>query len=249
MKIPRLWVDTDDRSIAAFRIQKVWRRYRVQYRLRLQGIGILSRSKCHNEEDLVTCEESNRIHPGNYFSFEEEGKLYCFDFRTIYAWSLEKLKPTNPYTRKELTIETRKRLKEIAYLRSKTALGLFHDADRPNDYEKVFEDHWILIGQYIEENLFEEINLGLLLNLNRTQFWLFSSYMCESLLIWASEKKDTRRDLYYTWMRYCLRKQTLEIRGNTNVAYYVANTLLKILKDCKQPYEVCFQIMSARMRL
>jgi hypothetical protein len=249
MKVPKLWVDTDDRSIAACRIQKIWKGYRVRYRMILQGPGILSRVKCHNEEDLVSCEERNKIHPGNYFSFEEEGKLYWFDFRTIYAWSLERLKPTNPYTRKELTIETRKRLKEIAYLRSKTALCLFHDLSRSSEYQKVFQDHWTLIGQYIEENLFEEINLGILLNLNRTQFWVFSSYMCESLLVWASEKKSSRRDLYYTWMRYCLRRQTLEIGGNTDVAYYVGNTLLKILRDCKQPYEVCFQIMGARLRL
>jgi len=246
MKVPKIWLDTCDKTIAAFKIQKIWRGYRVRYRLRLQGPGVLQRSKCHNEEDLVTCEEKTRIHPGNYFSFEEDGKLYCFDFRTIYSWSLEHLKPTNPYTRKELSTETRKRMKELATIRSKTALSLFHDT-RP--YKKLFGDQWMLIGQYIEENLFEEVNPEVLLNLNRTQFWLFTSYMCESLMIWAREKKNTRRDLYCSWMKYCWRRQTLELNQNTDAPYYVGQTLLKILRDCKNPYEVCFQIVGARLRL
>jgi len=249
MKKPRLWVDTDDRSLAAKKIQKIWNGYRVRYRMVLQGIGVMKRGACHNQDDLVTCEETSQIHPGNYFSFEEDGKLYCFDFRTIYAWSLEKLKPTNPYTRQELSLETRKRLKEVAYLRGKTPLSLFHESSRTRELEKVFADHWMLIGQYLGEHLFEEVDIGLLLNLNRTQFWLFTSYMCESLMLWAIEKKNTRRDLYYIWMRTCWRRQTLEITLDTNVAYYIGSTLLKILRDCKNPYDVCFQIMSARHRL
>jgi hypothetical protein len=217
--------------------------------MRMQGVGIMSRKKCHNEEELFTCEERDRLHPGNYFSFEEDGKLYWFDFRTIYLWSLENLKPTNPYTRACLTLETRKRLKQVAVIRERVGLPLFHNIERNLDSSKVFADRWMLIGQYMEENLFEEINPRILLNLNRSQFWLFSSYMRDSLLVWSKELPGTRRKYYYNLMLNCWKRQTIEFKSNTNVASYIGATLLKILKDSKQPYEICFQIMSARHRL
>jgi len=189
------------------------------------------------------------VHPGNYFSFDEDGKIFWFDVRSIYAWSLEQLKPTNPYTRQNLSIETRKRLKKVIAIRELKLLPLFHDLRRLMEFKKVFADRWMLIGQYMEENMFEDTNPNLIFNMSRTQFWLFSYHMYESLLLWANEKPQSRRLMYCVWMKQCWRRQTLEINGTTNVAFYVGGTLLKILKDCKEPYDICFQIMSARHRL
>ena len=251
MKVPRLWIDKDDKTRCVLRIQKIWRGIRVRRLMNLQGPGVLNRTYCHNDEDLVTCQGKTEVHPGNYFSFDEGGKIYWFDFRSIYSWSLEHIRPTNPFTRQELTLETRQRIKEIAFLRENKLMPLFHDLGRAMDFKKVFVDRWMLIGQYLDENMFEDISPVVFTEMNRTQFWLFSSFMCESLLVWAKEKKHphSRRNIYYAWMKNCWRRQTLELATTSNVAYYVAGTLLKILKDCKQPYEVCFQIMSARHRV
>jgi len=247
MKKPKLWSEEKANSIVL--IQKRWRGYRIRNRMKLQGPGILKRSLCHNDDDLVTCENRDEVHPGNYFSFDEDGKIFWFDIRSIYAWSLEHLRPTNPYTRQPLSIEIRKRLKQVIILREAVGLPLFHDLKRIMDIKKVFSDRWTLIGQYLEENLFEDMNLTVLLNMNQTQFWLFSYHMYESLLLWANEKPDSRRPVYCAWMKQCWRRQTLEMNATTNVAFYVSGTLLKILKDCREPYEVCFQIVAACHRL
>ena len=248
-KNPRLWADVNPVAESAIKIQKIWRGWFVRYLLDMAGPGVLKRSLCHNEEDVITSEE--KVHPFNYFAFHEDGKVFWFDIKSIFQLSLDKLKPINPYTRQELSLETRKRMKECIYYREVRLLPLFYDPLYLTDSDKVLAMRWTMISQMLEESLFIDINPMFFIALNRTQLWEFTAMLRNSLLLWAKEHKNvhSRRNIYYVWAHSCWRRQTLEAATPKQVCHYLGGCLLKILKDCKQPYEVCFKILSARHSL
>jgi len=216
--------------------------------LKLAGPGVLKREKCHNEEELITYDAKNELYPFDYFSFLENGKLYWFDIRSIFQWSTEHLKPVNPYTKQELRLETRKRLKDCVFHRESRGLPLYHDITLSTTREKLFAMRWMMISQILEENLFIEIDPMLFVNLNRSQIWTMTHVLRDSMLIWAKEHTNinSRRNIYYCWIAKCFKRQTLEYATSSQVLYYLSSTLLRILKDCKTPYDICFQIVSAR---
>jgi hypothetical protein len=248
-KNPRLWSGISSTVDSATKIQKIWRGWITRYLVDLSGPGTLKRSICHNEEDVITAEET--VHPSNYFSFHEDGKVFWFDIRSIFQISLGKLQPENPYTRCPLTLDTRKRLKECIYYRECRRLPLFHDPMYLTDRDKVFEMRWMMISQMLEESLFIDINPMFFIALNRTQIWEFTAFLRNSLMIWARNHNNihSRRNIYYIWLNSCWRCQTLEISTTKQVCHYLGACLLKILKDCKRPYDVCFKILSARHSL
>jgi len=241
-KNPVIW--TSDKSENVIVIQKLWRGYRVRNYFALAGPGVLKRSICNNAEDIVTFDT---IHPMNYFSFSDESKVYCFDFRSIFQMCISKLNPENPYTRQALNIEDRKRLKEMCVLRERRSLPLVHDPLYMTDRDKVFEMRWMMISQMLGEQLFTDLEPIYLYGLNRVQLWQFTQLLRLSFLTWAKEHNSpkSRRTTYYLWIHSCLRRQAYEELSAKEVALFLGGCLLKILKDCKQPYEICFRILAA----
>lgn len=248
-KNPRLWSAVNSTGDSAIKIQKIWRGWIVRYILRLAGPGVLKRSLCHNTEDVVTSEE--KVHPFDYFAFHEDSKIFWFDIRSLFQISIAKLQPENPYTRCPLTLDTRKRLKEAIYYRESRLLPLFHDPLYLADMDKIFEMRWMRVSQMLEESLFIDINPMFFIALNRTQLWEFTALLRDKLLLWAKEHKNvnSRRNIYYLWIHTCWRRQTMEIADTKQVCRYLGACLLKILKDCKSPYDVAFKILSARHSL
>jgi hypothetical protein len=250
-KNPRLWSEANSADPKAILIQKIWRGWITRYRIDLAGPGVLNRKICHNEEDVITFVERDKIHPLNYFAFFEDNKVFCFDIRSIFQLSIDHLKPTNPYTRQELSLDTRKRMKECIYYRELRLLPLFHDPLYLTDQDKVFGMRWMMISQMLEESLFIDINPMFFIALNRTQLWEFTAMLRNSLLLWAKEHTSvhSRRNIYYVWVHTCWKRQTLEVANTKQVCHYLGGCLLKILKDSKQPYDACFKILSARHSL
>lgn len=248
-KSPRLWSVVNSAGDSAVKIQKVWRGWIVRYLHDLSGPGVLKRSLCHNEDDVITAED--KVHPSDYFAFHEDGKVFWFDIKSIFQLSINELKPTNPYTRQELSLDTRKRLKECIYYRELRRLPLFHDPLYLTDRDKLFTMHWMMISQMLEENLFIDINPLFFTALNRTQLWEFTALLRDLILVWAKEHNGihSRRNIYYIWIQACWRRQTMEIADTMQVCRYLGACLLKILKDCKRPYDICFKLLSARYNL
>jgi hypothetical protein len=248
-KNPRLWTEVNKVSDVVVTLQHLWRGWIAKHIIALAGPGVFKRSLCHNTEDVITSDE--KIHPFNYFSFEEDGKIFCFDIRSIFQISLSKLQPENPYTRQKLSLETRKRLKEAIYYRESRRLPLFHDPLYLSDAHKVFEMRWMRISQMLEESLFIDINPMFFIALNRTQLWEFTAILRDKLLLWANEHSNinSRRNIYYLWVHTCWKRQTLEVADTKKVCYYLGACLLRILRDAKQPHDLCFKILSARHSL
>lgn len=244
-KNPRLWSIVNSADRHAVRIQKLWRGWIVRHILKLAGSGVLKRSVCNNEEDVVTFESN--VHPFDYFSFEEDGFVYWFDSKTLLQITINNLKPSNPYTRKELSIETRKRFKEFIVHRKFRHLPLFHEPTYLRDHDKLVLMYWVTICQILEENIFIDVNPSMFLLLNQAQLWTLVGVLRHDLLLWAKEHKTPHspRNFYYIWIHNCWKYQTYSIEPLKATLTVVGKTLLKILEISKHNYEVCFKIVSA----
>jgi len=114
MRNPVLWSDAHrTRAPPIVRIQACVRGWLVRTRLGYAGPGVLSRKNLANDEDIITYAEKSRVHPMNFVSFEENGKIWWFEFGSLWAWCMRNREPANPYTKIPLSSETRKRLRVL----------------------------------------------------------------------------------------------------------------------------------------
>jgi hypothetical protein len=112
MKLPTVWADIHrSKASRLVRLQAVVRGWLVRLRVRLGGPGVLRRAQCFNDEELVTCTPKESQRPFDYFAFDEGGKVWWFDFQTLWRWACQSHEPVNPYTKVPLSLETRKRLR------------------------------------------------------------------------------------------------------------------------------------------
>lgn len=95
-KNPRVWTQVNNIDKHIVKIQSFWRGWWLRNQLKLAGPGVLQRKVIHNEDELVTCDSVSSIHPLDYFAFEEGGKIYAFDIRSLITWFHKGTQPINP---------------------------------------------------------------------------------------------------------------------------------------------------------
>ncbi len=250
LKTHRLWVDVNDIEKRARLIARVWRGYFVRKQLKLAGPGVLRRSKCHNQEEVLSFEPIKSVDPFDYFGFQENDKIYGFDIRTIIDSSNRNTVPINPYTRQPLQLEDRKRLRSLYGYRFRNKLPIFYDNNKLSDATSILSNRWLQISQILEENGFFNMNPNLFLGLNRTQLYIFLTMILNDMKTWAAEHKDinSKRFLYVFWIQNILNKYSTTQSIN-QYSFYVSTILLTILYNSAEPYTVCFIILSALCRL
>jgi len=240
-KNKRLWIKIHDLDKSIIKFQSLFRGWLLRSTLKLAGPGVLNRSVCHNEEDVVSCIEKNKLNPTDYFAFEEDGKIFWFDIRTIYHWTSQNLEPTNPYTRQLLTMETRKRLKRIVDRREYFGYDTFHD---PNFFsttnQVVFL--WYQIIQTLNENLFADIPETYFSLLNEFQIVEFSDLLLQSVSDWKKSKNPINCNFYLCLEHSCIFMSCDFYRGY--IPFLI--TILSIIRYHKIQYEFSFKFMSAR---
>jgi hypothetical protein len=150
MKKKRIWADQFENKKQVVLIQKIWRGFFVRNCLKLSGEGVLKRSLCHNDEDLVTTDAKTNVQPFNYFSITEGEKIYWFDVCSINQWVRNN--STNPYTRQPINLVDRARLRELCMMRRRMHMPNLHMADSSVSAK------WKEICQIIEENGFFDMN-------------------------------------------------------------------------------------------
>lgn len=248
-KNPRLWSKVNGIDIKVQKIQKIWRGYLLRKRLQLAGPGVLKRSLCNNEDELITFESIKLVHPFDYFGFEEGGKVYGFDIRSIID-SLHRT-ATNPFTRQQLSIEARKRIREIYGYRLRHKLENYYEHNVLKTTDLLLQNRWTQVCQIIEENGFYNTNPNIFLGLNKTQLYIFLNMVCNDLEVWAAEHKtrSSKRFKYLVWVRNTLRKFQNRVEDVNYYSFSVASILCILLYDCVDCYNICFIIMSALYRL
>jgi hypothetical protein len=249
-KIKRLWAEVNNGNQKAIIIQKLWKGYFLRHRLKLAGEGVLNRKNCHNTEELVTLDDKTKVHPINYFSFREADKLYWFDVRSMYHILKRSAKPENPYTRQPLTIETRRRLRDICRIRKKLGLENYHDPPLPHHFAELINEKWLTVCQIIEENGFFDMNHLMFSSLNRSQMYVLLNFIRLDMVAFATEHSiRSKRYQYLQWLRTCLTNFEKNRTNRLQCSWATSKVLLSILYDCPENYPVCFIIVSAMCRL
>lgn len=249
-KVKRLWADVNNGNQKARTIQKIWRGYFLRHRLKLAGEGVLDRKNCHNTEELVTLDDKTKLHPINYFSFREADKLYWFDVRSLYQILKKSTKPDNPYTRQPLTIETRRRLRDVCRIRKNLGLQNYHDAPKPDHFADLVNEKWLTVCQIIEENGFFDMSHLMFSSLNRSQMYVLLNLIRLDMVAFATEHSiQSKRYKYLQWLRTCLANFEKNRTNRLQCSWSTSRVLLSILYDCPENYPVCFIIVSAMCRL
>ena len=239
VKNKRLWTDVSPNRNNAVCIQKIWRGYFVRKLIKYGGKGCLKRSVCHNDEELVTFDSKTKTHPFSYFSLNESGKVYWFDVCTINQWI--RTSSTNPYTRQSLDLADRSRLREMCRMRRRLHIANLHTSDHS------LSGKWKEICQIIEENGFFDMNHLFFDGLSRNQLRDFLGIIMQDFIAYSSGHPiASRRHIYLQWIK--LRLESFNKYPHT-ISEKIANTLLIILYDCVNNYDICYIIVSARCRL
>ena len=250
VRCPRLWHVVNNLDSKITLISKLWKGYLVRKRIKMAGIGGLNRSMCHNSEELVSLEPISSVDLFDYFGFEENGKVYGFDVRTILDTMQRNLVPTNPYTRQPLTIEDRKRLREIYSYRVRHKLDTSYEHNTLRTTDLILINRWTQLSQIIEENGFFNTNPNLFLGLNKSQLYAFLAMIHNDLKTWAAEHKPphSKRFLYVFWTNNVMKRYP-NAQSVAEYSFFVSSILLSVLYDSVEPYPICFIIMSALYRL
>lgn len=248
VKNPRLWTAINNIDNKVNLISKLWKGYKIRKLIALAGPGVLNRSKCINTEEPVTFDSIKSIHPLDYFGFEEQGKVYGFDVRTLFD-GLDR-KCENPFTRQPLSMEVRKRIRSIYGYRLRNKLPIFYENNAIQTREFVLQSRWLQICQIIEENDFYKIHPNVFLTMNKTQLYIFISLICNDMNTLAAEHKNNQsiRNKYVVWLMN-LKYKFDSVQTAEEYAFYVATVFLTILHYSVEPYHFCFIIMSALFRL
>jgi hypothetical protein len=250
VKFPRLWHVVNNVGLKTNLISKLWKGFSVRKRLQLAGPGVLKRKVCVNTDELVSLEPIASVDVFNYFGFEENGKVYGFDIRTILDSLNRSIAPTNPYTRQPLKIEDRKRLRELYAYRIRNKLENTYENNVLKTAESILQNRWMQVCQIIEENGFFNTNPNLFLQLGKGRLFVLLSLIHNDLQTWAAEHKPphSKRFLYVFWTSNVLKK-IATAQSTIEYSFFVSSILLSILYDSVEPYNVCFIIMSALYRL
>ena len=233
VKAPRMWaVVVKDRTAPLTRFQAIFRGRKVRQYLALCGPGVLQRSPCVNDEDVVTCVEKGRQDPFDYFGMEEAGKVWWFDFASIWVWSLKSVDPVNPYTRGPLTIETRKRLREMWVLRINRKMVMPPEVQNAEERARL---RLTMLCQTFADNGFTDVSLGQLMQLCKASH----------VAIWRFLRDDC--PIASGICSYMLSAQLL----SANSPSYIVNSLrmlMRLVTLQKEPYITVFNVMSAIYR-
>lgn len=246
-KTPRIWSVVNNVEPKVIKVQKIWRGYSVRNWIKLAGPGVMKPSIRNNTEDMFSMEE--KVHPLEYFGFEEEGKVYWFDIRTFLQYMATAKELVNPYTRKPLTHETRKRARTLSIFRRIRKLPVYCNVQQVETIIEKTSTLWKTVSDIIEENGFADINPLIFESLNNVQFFILMTMISNDAKAWAAEHKSiqSQRWKYFNWLTKLAKFVYTSDRVSSS--YSCGKVLSTILCDSVEPYSMCFIIISAMYRL
>jgi IQ calmodulin-binding motif len=239
-KVKRIWHEVNNVNPKIVKIQSLWRGYTLRNRLSKLGKGVLKRSVCHNEEELITMEPISKLDPFSYFSFEEEGKVWAFEFNGICKIFLGSVLPLNPYTRTPLSYDTRRRIRWYSryLMRHKDPISTIRISKEEMMAYKLYQ-----ICQILAENGFEDFRPEYLEVLTREQASVMRSLIWGMLRDVGRQRTKTSR-----WHRYVALFNNRNFMANYHPLTRLNTMILSVLTDITNPsdeYEFCYIIIAA----
>ena len=244
MRRPILWgVVNVDKSVAAIKIQRLVRGFLLRAFLRRNGPGVLSRSNLANDEELTSCEDKHKQDPFTYFAFEEGGKIWWFDFDTLWRWCSRSYMPTNPYTKVAIAPEVRKRLFRVwSWL-------VAHNMETPQEpavYEERVMGRWNMLSQLFSSYGFGDINPSQFRRFGKVHYHTIFRFVDDDLSLIFREGDPNRERVH----QICIRAQYAVHSSDTPM--YVLQSTYALLYMCsvpKDPYPLIFTLLSALYRV
>jgi hypothetical protein len=237
MRTPVLWVDVNATSAPPIvRMQSCVRGWLIRRRLSYAGFGVLRRKDLANDEDIISYDHKDRVHPMDYISFEENGKFWWFTFGSLWTWCMRN--PTNPYTKVPLSTETRKRLRTIwGYKRR-------HREEIPaesTDPEERMQYRANILVQHFEDYGFVGIRPSFILRCDRADFMTFFMLLHRDVET-VIPTTDPFRNRISTM---CTSRTT---PSHSLYRLNCMSALLYIITLYRDPYVITFSILSAFYR-
>jgi hypothetical protein len=241
-KNPVLW-SSCIRPEGVIRLQALVRGWTVRKYLKLCGPGVLRRATLANDDELVSCESKEQQYPFEFFSFEENGKIWWFDFDTIWTWCTKSPNPVNPYTKVPLTKETRVRLRILWSYRK---IHKMHIPSESNVFQERIRNRWNIMCQVFEDNGFGEINPSRFESMRAQDYLLVCQFVESDLRV--SMKKS---NIYFNMFTRYLGTMIRNYRSMTPVQYILQASHVLLLLMClpNDPYIPAFTLLSALYRM
>ena len=239
-KVVTLWAVANQEKIgSAVKIQAWVRGDRVRRRLRMGGPGVLHRVGLSNDDDLVTCETSDRQYPLDYFAFEENGKVWWFDFATIWRWAQRSIEPSNPYTKVPLSSETRTRLRKLWSYRRRHREPTPAD---PRDFTERLTMRWMIISQAVSDCGFGPLPVEPFLELSMQQYIRMFRYLRDDVAATLPGNLHAGALIHRCLM-------TAWSLTPDHVILQCSYALMAMLCHTENPFPLAFCILSAIYRL
>lgn len=251
-KIIREWTSQNGSiSVIIKKVQALWRGYFVRMRLKYGGKGVLNRKLCHNDEELVTLESKDKLNPLEYFSVEEDGKIWWFDQRTINELALQSVSIKNPYTRTEFKDEDYTRLRNLRIIKHRRKEPLIHTVSKEFDTVELRNIAWIQVVQVMHECGFKDIlNPESFISLERSELKHLFFYYKEFVRGWANEvnNSESRRERYYKFVNTMYHSYHL-YTDPLILSRLIAKTIFMVMNDIKNPTSLVFFLLGAYSKL
>jgi hypothetical protein len=251
-KTIRDWMkENSNISVLIQKVQALWKGYFVRLRLKYAGPGVLNRKLCHNEEELVTLETKDKLNPFEYFSVEEDGKIWWFDQRTINELALQSVQIKNPYTRTVFKNEDFTRLRNLRLIKHRRKEPLIHTVTREFDLVELRDISWIQIVQIMHECGFTDLLVPQsFISLERAELKQLFFYYKEFIRKWSNEinNPESRREKHYKFVNTMFHSYHL-YTDPLVLSRVVAKTIFMVLNDMNNPTPLVFFLLGAYAKL
>lgn len=253
----RYWIDFNPSILQKIkRLQSVWRGYSVRNRLRLAGKGVLKRSICHNDDEMVTSESKTEVHPFDYFSIEDDGRVWWFDQKSIIEWSQTNLTVTNPFTRHPFTQNDMNRLNRLIYIRRSKRLPLVHNKKNlhTTDIDQLCDKRWMRVVQIMREmDVANTVHPNHFRSLDCYAMVVFVETMILSTRVWMYQNINvsdspfglrSKRSMIYSILK-ALRGSISIWQNVDHVSYDVAGALIIALNEINDRRDFVYMVLTA----
>jgi hypothetical protein len=248
-KTPRIWSVVNNLNPNAILIQKIWKGYFIRKLLKLAGPCVLNRKECSNAEELFTFDEKEKVNPFDYFAFEENTKIYWFDIRSMIQCMDNSTELKNPYTRQELTTDTKKRLLKLYIYRVRRKLSISHTEPPFRTVEQILIHRFTHISHVLQAYEFFDVKPETFMSLGPIAVRFYLMILIEMFQDWANENKnvDSKRNKFVNYLSAVADK--FYQAEYEHYLYVLSSVLLFILYDSVDPFHPCFIIMSGFHRM
>jgi hypothetical protein len=239
-----LWADIHKKKgDGMLRVQALVRGWLVRRRLLLAGPGVLSRKQTTNDEDLVSYESKENVHPFAYFAFTENGKVWWFEFSTLWKWCARSNEPVNPYTKVPIDNETLKRLHASWSYRYRHKLGL---PDEPTNTQDRLHVRWNILCALFSNYGFGPVEPRVFEEMTKLQYYTMFRFIHDDIEIVMSDRDPYKQFI----LRMCVRAQQCVHALQTDLYILQSTyTLMILLLRLKDPYILAFTVLSALYRI